>query len=435
MKVTFLPEQKLISILSGNTQIDVQVDLYSNWKEWVKQGDNAKWAAAFRTIGGDPTGPNQYAPSYYFLINGWKVHVSNMSISVQTNLYSDDGLSPFIVENNAAVTNKTSDVPIIKSEMEKRLDYGDRVYYDETSSYVGTSYPNGTIAQPVNNISDAISISNIYNISNFYCLSDVNITTTGNTFENYSIFACKENLKVNIINGNYLNNMIWKGLIIDGYFGGGVNHFDDCIIINALDVSGQMKGCQINGTTRIWENMVTSLCYNGVAKGNSPIPISVWDMHPINTTNLSLRSYSGGVTLLNCNNTGDTATIELIAGRVVLQPTCTSGYVEIRGVGYLTNNSSGSTIKTNGFVSEFPLTSEDIDKLGSLTGLTELLALTGITEQLNSIESGITITNENVLMVNEDVWSSPNIYLSGDTMGSLINNVSKTTKTILGLTV
>jgi len=347
-KVTFLPEQKLISINPGHSQIDAQIDLYSAWKEWIRYYDNAKWAAAFTTFGGDSTGESQYAPRYYFLTNGWKVLVRDMSVIVQMNLYSDDGESPFIIQN-AAVTNRASDVPIIKSEIEKRLDYGDRIYYDEESIYSGIEYPNGTIAQPVNNIPDAIALSNLYNIKSFYVLSDVNILTSGNIFEGYSIFADRENLTIKAVDGNYFNNMDWTGFLIDLNFGGGENKFIDCVIFNALDVSGQMKSCQINGKVRIWDSLVMSLCYSGIAGSSTPI----FDMNEYNPTKFSIRSYSGGVDLRWSNHPQDTCTIELIAGQIKLHETCTSGYIDLRGVGYITDNSSGATVKTTGFIDSF----------------------------------------------------------------------------------
>jgi hypothetical protein len=347
-KVTFLPEQKLIKIHPGETQIDVQVDLYSAWKEWIRYYDNAKWSAAFTTFGGDPTGESQFAPRYFFLTNGWKVYVENLSVVVQMNLYSDDGESPFVIQN-AAVTNRASDVPIIKSEVEKRLDYGDRIYVDINSSYAGTTYPNGTIAQPINNIPDAITLATLYNINNFYVLSDVTISDTGNIYEKYSIIADREDLTINIVDGNYLDSMEWIGFNINGYFGGGRNKFVDCTIQNAYDVSGQMKSCQINGNIRIWNQLVTSLCYSGIAGSGTPY----WDMNETRETSLSIRSYSGGVYLKNCNQSGDTTTIELIAGQIKLDPTCSDGYIDLRGVGYLTNNSSGATVVTTGFIDSF----------------------------------------------------------------------------------
>lgn len=347
-KITFDPENKYIIVNSGETSLDIQIDVYSVWKDWFMLYDNAKYLPAFRTFGGDPTSESQYAPRYFFLINGWKMYAENVRCLLQTNLYSEDGLSPFIVEN-AAVTIRNSDVPVIKSELEERLDYGDRVYYDETSSYSGTDYPVGTIAQPVNNALDAIAIANLYNIRDFYCLSDVTLPgIVGQSFENYSIYADRENLTATLY-GNYLNNIDWHNFTIDGNFSGGTNSFFDCVIENALDTSGQMKGCQINGGIRVWDTMVMSLCYSGIPGSGAPD----FDMNENRPTRLSVRSYSGGVDLYNVNQSGDTSTLELIAGQIILNSSCTDGYIDIRGVGYLTNNSSGSTVKTTGFIDSF----------------------------------------------------------------------------------
>lgn len=344
-KFLFIPEEKIIQLHSGYTDIDVQIDLYSAWKEWIRYYDNSKWEAAFRTFGGDPTGENQFAPRYFFLINGWKVKVANQSAVFQLNLYTEDGSSPFIIEN-AAVTNRASDVPVIQSSLEERLNYGDVVYYDETSNYVGTDYPNGTIAQPVNNVYDAVVIASKYNIHKFVSLSDLFLPgIIGESFEDYSIIAGKENLSA-FLYGNYYNNMEWVNFNIDGNFSGGTNTFKDCIITNALDVSGEFVNCQLQGTTRIQDSVVFANCYSGVAGASTPI----FDMNENRSTRLSIRAYSGGVELRNCNFSGDTTTIELIAGQVKLKDTCTAGYIDIRGVGYLTDQSSGSTVKTSGFI-------------------------------------------------------------------------------------
>lgn len=425
-KVTFDGENKQIIINPNVNTIDVKIDMYSAWKEWVLQYDNSKWLPAFRSVGGDQTGENQYAPSYFFLINNWKVIATNISCVVQMNLYSDDGLSPFVI-TNAAITNRASDVPIIKSEVEKRLEYGDKIYYDENSIYTGIAYPNGTIAQPINNITDAIEIAKLYNIRKFYVLSDVNILTTGNILEKYSIFADSENLTVNIVDNNYINNLNWYGFIINANFGGGSNNLNDCIILNALNISGQIKNSQINGTIKVYDNLVSVNCYSGVAGSLTP----TWDMNSGVTTKLSIRSYSGGIELINCDTDDSKTTIELIAGQVKLTPTCSNGYIDIRGVGYITNNSSGSTIKTSGFVSEFPLSSEDIDNLAGLT------TLTGITAQLTSIENEVIITSENVMLLTgmtENI--SNNIVNVNDTLSGItndINDLSYDIKLILGL--
>lgn len=351
-KVTFDGENKLIIIKSGTTNIDIGVDLYSDWKEWVI--DNPNWLPAFRTFGGDETSENQYAPRYYFLINNWRVLANNINCVMQTNLYSDDYDSPFII-NNSSITIRNSDVPIIKSELEQRLDYGDRIYYDETSIYTGIDYPNGTIAQPINNFRDAILIGNKYNIKDFYSLSNITLSgITGETFEDYSIFSDRENL-IAIITGNTFINTDWNNFIIDIDFNSGKgNLLNECIILNALNINGKLTKCQIGtdlykGIVKIDNTLVMSYCYSGVAGDNTPL----FDMNVNKETFFSNRGYSGGIEIKNCNTSGSTSTIELIAGQVKLHESCTNGYIDLRGVGYITDNSSGTTIKTLGFIDNF----------------------------------------------------------------------------------
>lgn len=113
-KVTFDGSNKLIIVNTGVTTIDVEVDLYTAWKQWVLTGGGSIYDAAFRTVGGDVIGANQYVPTYYFLINNWKVKVENLTVNFSTNLYSDNYLNPFTI-TNSSVYVQNSDVPDISS--------------------------------------------------------------------------------------------------------------------------------------------------------------------------------------------------------------------------------------------------------------------------------------------------------------------------------
>lgn len=113
-KVTFDGPNKLIIVNTGVTSIDVETDLYTAWKQWVLTGGGSIYAAAFRIVGGDVIGTNQYVPTYYFLINNWKVKVENLSVNFSSNLYSDDYLNPFNI-TNSSVYVQNSDVPDISN--------------------------------------------------------------------------------------------------------------------------------------------------------------------------------------------------------------------------------------------------------------------------------------------------------------------------------
>ena len=76
MNIVFDGENKLIKIMDETHEpvltIDIQLDIYSAWKEWMQIGDNAKFLPALRTIGGDPTTGVKTVSPYFFLLNGWK---------------------------------------------------------------------------------------------------------------------------------------------------------------------------------------------------------------------------------------------------------------------------------------------------------------------------------------------------------------------------
>ena len=54
---------------------DVQENLYSAWKEWIRLSDNAKYPTAFDTTGGDNVGGGQEVAPYFFCRNdlGWRI--------------------------------------------------------------------------------------------------------------------------------------------------------------------------------------------------------------------------------------------------------------------------------------------------------------------------------------------------------------------------
>jgi hypothetical protein len=98
-KGTFDGANRLFIIDSGVTSLDVQIDLYSDWKEWVSQGTNSRFAPMFRTVGGDPTSADQAVGRYFFLLNGWKIRPqeANHTMTIVGNMRVDGGIGiPFV---------------------------------------------------------------------------------------------------------------------------------------------------------------------------------------------------------------------------------------------------------------------------------------------------------------------------------------------------
>ena len=109
-KVTFDGVNKLIIVNDGVTDLNVQVDIYSDWKEWSKIEDNLKFEQALNAIGGDPITATSNVGITYFLENGWRMKAAegNYVLSVDGNLFTrEPGDDPFI-----PVTGKESKVTI-----------------------------------------------------------------------------------------------------------------------------------------------------------------------------------------------------------------------------------------------------------------------------------------------------------------------------------
>lgn len=95
-KVTFDPLERLVIINDGVTELNVQRDIYSASKEWLKQENNLRFKRPMRAAGGDPIPGGGQLGSTFFMTNGWRIQV-NAAVTIDGNLYSDDFTSPFVV--------------------------------------------------------------------------------------------------------------------------------------------------------------------------------------------------------------------------------------------------------------------------------------------------------------------------------------------------
>ena len=98
-KVHFDGPNKYIVINEGFTVIDVQEDVYSAWKEWVRQLDHSKYEQALTAIGGDPITDTQSVGITYFLENGWRLKLPETDgvYLIDGNLYTrEPGQSPVV---------------------------------------------------------------------------------------------------------------------------------------------------------------------------------------------------------------------------------------------------------------------------------------------------------------------------------------------------
>lgn len=84
-------------IILDTTSVTV-ASLYSRSADWLATGDNAKYGAVFRQVGGDDLGSGLSIPFYFFLQGAWRIRPmeANHTLTVTGNLFVDGGGDPIV---------------------------------------------------------------------------------------------------------------------------------------------------------------------------------------------------------------------------------------------------------------------------------------------------------------------------------------------------
>jgi hypothetical protein len=95
MPITFDPAARRIILDSASV---TATELYSRSADWLAQGDNAKYGAVFRQVGGDDLGGGLSIPPYFFLQGAWRVRPMEAShtLDLVGNLFVEGGGDPVV---------------------------------------------------------------------------------------------------------------------------------------------------------------------------------------------------------------------------------------------------------------------------------------------------------------------------------------------------
>jgi len=211
--------------------------------------------------------------------------------------------------------------------------FGGGVTLDTTSPYSGTTFPVGTPQEPVNNLTDAVSIATERGFATIFVIGDATIDSSGDY--DGMIFVGESITKTELT--------ISSGASVVGC------EFFEATVTGTLDGNAKLKNCKIGTLNYIYGVIEQCLlvsgtitlggsnpahfldCWSGVAGTSTPI-IDLGG----SGQELSIRNYNGGIELQNKSGS-ESVSIDLNVGRVVLDSTVTAGTIVIRGVGTLEN--------------------------------------------------------------------------------------------------
>lgn len=89
-------------------------ELYSRSADWLATGDNAKYGAVFRQVGGDDLGGGLSIPPYLFLQGAWRVRPMEAShnLTITGNLFVEGGGVPVVPTLGTFQVNVNYTVPV-----------------------------------------------------------------------------------------------------------------------------------------------------------------------------------------------------------------------------------------------------------------------------------------------------------------------------------
>ena len=288
------------------------------------------------------------------------------------------------------------------------IDYLEKQIWVNTDLGVNGS---GSQESPFNNINDAIDKAETDGI---YVIDLIGDITLNRNFKNFKLKGIG-NPQVNL-NGQNTKNSTFCNVKVKGAFQDGSGClFEDCEILDTASLEGTYDNCALLGdlTCQDTATVLMKDCVSGIAGTGRP----TISMNATGTSLLSVRGYSGGLTIKDCNNAADRVTIELHPGSLTFDSSNTNGIMVARGVGHFVDSTAGATVfnetvnqsitdEVENSVSAVQTTVNTINtNLSTVDGLVRTVdtVVDGIAVDLATVDTNVDTINTNVNTINTNV--------------------------------
>lgn len=364
MATTFDGPNKLIILevpVTNILEVDVR-SLYSDWKRWLKTGDNAKYLPAFRVLGGDPLTPGINAGSYFFLQNqiGWRIRAGakNQTIYYVGNLVPEDAQEEVVIDTPGFTVAHIGLQPITQNVeqiliSQQSTSFDGVVAYDENAiNTLGTSYPAGTRTKPVNNTNDLFAIAAREGITAVSFKGHLTLDRNVSGFSFVGVGTLSNDMLS--LNNQNVSGCSFLKTTIDGTKAISIipTEFTHCSIGNLSNADGTFEACDFRGTITFQPNsyILMNSCFSGIPGITSPI----FDFANSEALSISVRDWNGGIMYRNITDVGFVGTLGISVGNPTIENTCTAGILVLRGKGQNTTtiNPNGTNVIYAGM--EFP---------------------------------------------------------------------------------
>jgi hypothetical protein len=188
--------------------------------------------------------------------------------------------------------------------------YLNGIYIDTANGTAGTAVGvNGTFTNPVDNINDATELASRAGVRSFKVLSgDLALTSSLTEWEVIAFDETAINLNNQNVNGSRFRGAILKGLMT------GAIEADQCLLEDVTDFRGVAIDSGLSGDIVLGVGRSTfASCHSRVPGVGAP----TLDFNS-SGSQVSLRAYSGGITVQNMLSASNVATLEFVAGQAIV---------------------------------------------------------------------------------------------------------------------
>lgn len=315
----------------------------SRWKDWVLTNDNAKYPPAFTDIAGNPISATVALEVYTFIRNdlGWRIQPfgSNGLLEISGEIYATDINLPFDIapeigdyaffrfqgsSRTQSASSSLSESDILLIQNSAILD-GKAAYID-VNHIPNTTYPEGSVLNPFNNLEDAVAWCELYNVRTIKLKSNLTIDRDLAGYE----LTKADGIVFVTLQGFDISFTSFTDLVVSGQINGAIRALR-CSFLGCTGFQGFYRQCGFTGTYVFAADQTTRFndCFEGDSTGSFP----TFDLTAGASTKFSTHNHSGSFNLIGLNNTDKRVEFGLSRGEPILDNSCTDGDFILSGQG------------------------------------------------------------------------------------------------------
>ena len=281
------------------------------------------------------------------IINGYTVTFEDGQYAV--NLVGANSNVADVVNVNQVSVRSANSAGLTSAPAIEYASFEGGVWVDVDSTATGTLYPVGTQLRPVNNLADAFVIAEYRGFKRIYILGDLTIPNGADVSDYELLGESQLDTTITFEAGCITADTKIKDARITGALNGGISA-TNCRISSLTGMRGELDYATFDIATVVLAGGEQTLIRRGqdaIAGAGTPII----DMGGAGQA-LVIGGWFGGLKIIN--KTGaEEVSINMNAGRVIIDSTVTAGAFLLRGVGNIVDNHTGTaTVDDTGLISK-----------------------------------------------------------------------------------